>query len=62
MARTDELAFSGDLPVLSSDLIGLADTIDCYKIETYHEYPGFVRLLVLGKMEIQNLRLFLRMR
>jgi len=48
--KADELAFSGDFPVLPSDLSGLSDTIECYKIEPYHEYPGFVRLLVLGKM------------
>ena len=50
ISRADELAFSGDFPVLPSDMSGLADTIECYKIESYHRYPGFVRLRVLGEM------------
>jgi len=48
--KTDELAFSGDFPVLPSDMSGLADTIQCYKIEPCHVYPGFVRVRVFGKM------------
>src|SRR6218665_2149268 len=50
MAESNELAFSGDFPVLPSDLSGLSDTVECYKIERYHEYPGFVRLRDFGKM------------
>ena len=48
--ETDELAFVEDFPVLPNDVSGLADTIECYKIEPYLRYPGFVRLRVLGKM------------
>ena len=50
IARANELVFSGDFPVLPSDMSGLADTIQCYKIEPYDLYPGFVRLRLLGKM------------
>src|SRR6218665_3858452 len=44
VARTDTLAFSGEFPVLPLDLSGLADTIECLKMEPYDSYPGFVRL------------------
>src|SRR5688572_4239704 len=47
IARANELVFSGDFPVLPSDMSGLADTIQCYKIEPYDLYPGFVRLRIL---------------
>ena len=55
IAKADELAFSGDFPVLPNDmsgldLSGLDDSIKCWKIETYDRYPGFVRLRVCGKM------------
>src|SRR6218665_721519 len=46
IAQANELVFSGDFPVLPSDLSGLPDTIVCYKIEQYNRYPGFVRLRV----------------
>src|SRR6218665_1188404 len=46
----DELACIEDFPVLPSDMTGLADTIKYCKIESYHRYPGFVRLRVLGEM------------
>src|SRR6218665_3747102 len=35
----DHLTFSGDRPVLPSDISGLAVTIKCYKIESYPEFP-----------------------
>src|SRR5688572_26065284 len=44
------LAFSGEFPVLPTDMSGLADRIVCCKIESYHKYPGFVRLRILGVM------------
>src|SRR6218665_1572342 len=50
IARTDELAFSGEFPVLPNDWSGLAETIRCYKIEPYYKHPGFVRLRILGEM------------
>ncbi len=37
----DQLAFSGDFPVLPSDISGLADTVKCYEIESYREFSGF---------------------
>jgi len=49
-ARTDELVFSGNVPVLSSDLSGLTVKIRCFKIEPYDRYPGFVRLRVYAEM------------
>src|SRR6218665_2318378 len=48
--RNDELAFSGDFSMLRGDISGLADTIDCYEIESHYAFPGFVRLRVLGEM------------
>src|SRR6218665_3455294 len=50
IAHSDELVFSGDFPVLPSDLSGLLDTIKFYKIEPYDRYPGFVRLRMWGEM------------
>ena len=47
---TYELAFEEDFPVFSQDVSVLADAIKCYKIEPYPQYPGFVRLQVLGNM------------
>src|SRR6218665_622481 len=44
----NELDFNGDYSVLPSDLSGLADAMECYKIESYKRYPGFVRLRILG--------------
>src|SRR6218665_2166704 len=44
IAQTDELVFSGDFPVLPSDLSGLAERMNCLKIEPYDRYPGFLRL------------------
>src|SRR6218665_405538 len=48
---TDRLAFSGDFPVLPEDISGLADTIKCCEIESYEEFPGFVRLRSSGEMK-----------
>src|SRR6218665_617335 len=48
---TDELAFCGDFPVLPEDISGLADTINCYEIESYDEFPGFVRLRSSGELK-----------
>ena len=39
-----------DIPVLPSDIRGLPDTIECYKIEPYQNYPGFVRIRFDGEM------------
>src|SRR6218665_3220645 len=50
IVRADELAFSGDFAVLPSEMSGLAENIECYKIEQCDRYPGFVRLRELGKM------------
>src|SRR6218665_2070804 len=50
VAKADELAFSGEFPVLPRDFSGLVDTIECYKIEPYDRYPGFVRLRHWGEM------------
>src|SRR6218665_1190313 len=33
-SRADQLAFSGNIPVLPSDVSGLADSIMCFKIES----------------------------
>src|SRR6218665_1144901 len=49
--RTDEMAFNGNIPVLPEDVKGLADTITCYKIESWPGYPGFIRLKLLGEMK-----------
>src|SRR5688572_15865780 len=46
----DQLAFTGDFPVLPSDMSGLSESIMLCKIEPYHKYPGFVRLRDLGDM------------
>src|SRR6218665_1775165 len=51
MCRADRLAFSGDFPVLPSDISGLADAIHCYEIEPCHGIPGFVRLRDFGEMK-----------
>src|SRR6218665_871505 len=50
ICNTDSLAFIDDLPVLPTDISGLSDRISCNKIEPYHEYPGFVRLRIIGVM------------
>src|SRR6218665_632602 len=50
ICSANELAFSGDFPALPSDISGLSDTIECYKIESYHRYPGYVRLQILVEM------------
>src|SRR6218665_1875691 len=46
----DTLAFTGDLPVIPTDMSGLFDTIICNKIESCQGYPGFVRLQIIGAM------------
>src|SRR6218665_1243637 len=51
VCKANQLAFSCDFPVLPSDLSGLADEIDCYKVQSYPGFPGFVRLSVLGVMK-----------
>src|SRR6218665_442029 len=48
IADTDQLVFSGESPVLPSDLNGLPDKIKCHKIEQCEGYPGFVRLKCWG--------------
>src|SRR6218665_899313 len=50
IADTDQLVFSGESPVLPSDLNGLPDKIKCHKIEQCEGYPGFVRLKCWGFM------------
>src|SRR6218665_512312 len=50
LCKADDLACIGNYPVLPRDRTGLADIINCYKIESYHRYPGFVRIRVLGEM------------
>src|SRR6218665_1627418 len=42
IADTSQLAFSGDFPVLPSNVSGMADTIQCYQTKPYKRYPGFV--------------------
>ena len=51
LCKADQLAFSGDFPVLPSDISGLADTIHCFKIKSYPGIPGFVRLRYRGEMK-----------
>src|SRR6218665_1378210 len=51
LSKADRLAFSGDFPVLPSDISGLADAIHCYEIEPCHGFPGFVRLRDFGQMK-----------
>src|SRR6218665_1391025 len=50
IAYSHEIVFSGECPVLPSDMSGLADTISCYKMEPYEKYPGFLRLISWGKL------------
>src|SRR5688572_29190703 len=50
LCNTNQLATTGDFPVLPNDLSGLSDRIMFFKIEPYHRYPGFVRLQKLGEM------------
>src|SRR6218665_308955 len=46
-----DMVFTTDgIPVLPLNVSDLSDTIDCYTIESYRKYPGFVRIRVLGKM------------
>src|SRR6218665_554928 len=47
---TDVLAFREDIPILPADVSRLNDTIKCFKIVPYLEYPGFVRLQFFGEM------------
>src|SRR6218665_3382622 len=51
LSKADHLAFSGDFPVLPSDISGLADAIHCYEIEPCLGIPGFVRLRDWGNMK-----------
>src|SRR6218665_1536789 len=53
LCATDEMVFSGNFPVLPSDISGLSDTIRCYEIVSsmYKAFPGFVRLRLLGEMK-----------
>src|SRR6218665_1114957 len=51
VCMADQLAFSGDSPVLPSDISGLADTVECYEIKPYPGLPGFVRLRVWGEIK-----------
>src|SRR6218665_1394771 len=50
VAKADELAFSGEFPVLPRDFSGLVEKIEGYKIESNDRYPGFVRLKFWGEM------------
>jgi len=50
VCMVDQLAFSGDFPVVPSDISGLADAIHCYEIEPCHGFPGFIRLRDFGEM------------
>jgi|SRR6218665_581328 len=50
LARANQLSFSGDIPVLPSDRSGLVDSINCYEIVSYREFPGFVRLRHFGEL------------
>ena len=49
--NADELAFSGNIPVLPNDVGGLADSIQCFKLEPYKRDPSFVQLLFVGKLK-----------
>src|SRR6218665_2139265 len=49
--NADQLAFSGDFPVLPSDISCLADTIRCYQIKPYPGFRSFVRLRNFGEMK-----------
>src|SRR6218665_2498555 len=51
LPRADELAFSGNSPVLPNDVSGLADSIMCFKIESCPWYPSFAQLQYVGKMK-----------
>src|SRR6218665_659048 len=51
LPSADELAFSGNSPVLPNDVSGLADSIMCFKIESSPRYPGFSHLQFVGKMK-----------
>ena len=51
LCRADQLACSGDFPVLPSDISGLADTVDRYEIESYYAFPSFVKSRVFGEMK-----------
>src|SRR6218665_211046 len=48
--NSDKLVFGGEFPLLPSDLSGLTEAIECFMIEPYNSYPGFVRLRILGDM------------
>src|SRR6218665_3908627 len=51
VCETDELACIDNSPVLPSDISGLAEKIRCYEIESYNEFPGFVRLRVFCEIK-----------
>src|SRR6218665_1769792 len=46
----NELIVGDGVPVLPTELSGLIDKIECYQIESYQGYPGFVRLRILGEL------------
>src|SRR6218665_3192939 len=50
MSSVNMMAFTEDLPVLPDYVNCLADSFECYKIQPYQRYPGFVWLRRLGKM------------
>src|SRR6218665_459559 len=50
VAKADEIVFSGEFPVLPRDFNGMVEKIECYKIESYDRYGGFVRLRFWGEM------------
>src|SRR6218665_2544231 len=47
----NHLIVSDGVSVLPTDLSGLIDTIECFQIESYQGYPGFVRLRILGELK-----------
>ena len=50
ISKPNALAISEDIPVLPDDVSGFVDTINCSQITPYPDYPGFVKLRILGKM------------
>src|SRR6218665_1555168 len=47
----DALVFTSEWPVLPYDLRHIDDSIDCLLMESYVDYPAFVRLRLLGKVK-----------
>src|SRR6218665_1921629 len=49
-SMTNNMAFSGHNVVLPNDIRCFEETIQCVLIEPYKNYPGFVKLLVVGNL------------